>query len=654
MNIYRAMYHAPKPEGIEGRKAYIVGGGIAGLATAAFLVDDASMPGTNITIFEKLPEVGGSMDGRRNNHGYRCRGERELEPYMECLWYLCAKVPSLENCGRTVLDDVVDFNKDEPIHSECRVLVDRGHIYARIHDFSTSPETRAKLVQLVLEPEEELEDQSIEDYFAKDSDFFAGTTWLISHTMLAFKPYHSVLEFQRYLLRFALATRLEYLEGIIHTKYNEFDAIIKPILVWLGGQGVNIVTDCTVTDIQLDAACNTVTGLELRRGDEPISTPVSDDDLVFVTNGSMTQNAEYGDNTTVAATDRSTADRGVFTLWEELAAKDPKFGSPEKFISDIDRTKWMSFFPTIKGYPQFVERLEKLTGSKAGTGGGITIKDSSWGLGIILHHKPFFPDQADDEDVFWGYGLFGENEGDHVKKPMCECTGREILTELLYHLDLLDVKDELLAHTSVSTAMMPYITSQFMPHKISDRPRIVPAGCTNLAFIGQYVEVPGEAVFTVEMSVRTGLEGVYRLTHLDKEILEVYPSRYDIRYRLEQIKKDLGIVGPIRAADLPKVRLSTLVHWRKHRDELLELINSIPPYDVMYLGRDRRVASQHSVLHPEYPPEAVTDDLALASPDERGSRARAAPSPRSGAGARPAPKRPRRSGNVTVEESDVS
>jgi tartrate dehydratase beta subunit/fumarate hydratase class I family protein len=32
MNIYKTMYHAPKPEGIEKRKAYIVGGGIAGLA----------------------------------------------------------------------------------------------------------------------------------------------------------------------------------------------------------------------------------------------------------------------------------------------------------------------------------------------------------------------------------------------------------------------------------------------------------------------------------------------------------------------------------------------------------------------------------------------------------------------------------------------
>lgn len=123
MNIYRTMYHAPKPEGIEGRKAYIVGGGIAGLATAAFLVDDAQMPGENITILEKHSDIGGSMDGTRNEHGYLCRAERELEPYMECLWYLCSKVPSLENPGRTVLDDIVDFNKDEPIHSEARVMV---------------------------------------------------------------------------------------------------------------------------------------------------------------------------------------------------------------------------------------------------------------------------------------------------------------------------------------------------------------------------------------------------------------------------------------------------------------------------------------------------------------------------------------------------
>ncbi len=83
MNIYRTMYHAPKPAGIERRKAYIVGGGIAGLAAAAFLVDDAGMPGDNITLLEAHSEVGGAMDGVRAKSGYQNRGERELEAYME-------------------------------------------------------------------------------------------------------------------------------------------------------------------------------------------------------------------------------------------------------------------------------------------------------------------------------------------------------------------------------------------------------------------------------------------------------------------------------------------------------------------------------------------------------------------------------------------
>jgi oleate hydratase len=85
MNIYKTMYHAPKPEGIERRKAYIVGGGIAGLAAAAFLADDAGMPGENIMILEAHSDVGGAMDGVRGKSGYLCRGERELEAYMECL-----------------------------------------------------------------------------------------------------------------------------------------------------------------------------------------------------------------------------------------------------------------------------------------------------------------------------------------------------------------------------------------------------------------------------------------------------------------------------------------------------------------------------------------------------------------------------------------
>ena len=47
-------------------RVVVIGGGIAGLAAAVFLIDDGYMPGENVTIYEQLPEVGGSMDGAAN------------------------------------------------------------------------------------------------------------------------------------------------------------------------------------------------------------------------------------------------------------------------------------------------------------------------------------------------------------------------------------------------------------------------------------------------------------------------------------------------------------------------------------------------------------------------------------------------------------
>ena len=597
LNIYRTFYHASKPEDIEKRKAFIVGGGIAGLAAAAFLVDDAQMPGENITIFEKSQAVGGSMDGAEGTDGYLCRGERELESYMECLWYLCSKIPSLEEPGRTVLDETVDVNKDLPIHSESRMLQNRGHIYDGIHNYKVSKECSAKIQAFLSEPEKKLEDVSIEDYFGENSEFFESSLWLCFHSMLAFKPYHSALEAQRYLQRFGLANRIDYLEGILHTKRNEYDSIIKPLKVWLDAKGIKIVTGCSVYDLEMDADCNTVHAAKARQDGKDTVIEIGAEDLVFVTNGSMTTNSRFGDNTRIAETVYSTKDMGLFELWINLAKKDEKFGHPEKFLGQVDKTKWMSFFLTVKDYPDFFKRMERMTGSKSGTGGAITIKDSGWGISFVIYDRDYFPDQG-TKDVLWGDGLFGERPGNYIKKPMAECTGEEILIEFLYHLNMLDMKDELLKHTNISICMMPYITSQFMPRKEIDRPRIIPKGCTNLAFIGQYVEVIGDVVFTVETSVRTPLEAVYQLTHLDKDIIEVYPSKYDVRYIVERLKKFSGINGEITENDLPKVNPLKIIEMKK---SILERINRIPPYYKMYPGRDQSIPDMDYVLNPQFP-----------------------------------------------------
>lgn len=158
-----------------------------------------------------------------------------------------------------------------------------------------------------------------------------------------------------------------------------------------------------------------------------------------------------------------------------------------------------------------------------------------------------------------------------------------MMLELLYHLDMLDLADKLLEHTCVSTCMMPYITSQFMPRHIADRPKVVPDGCKNLGFIGQFVETPEDAVFTVETSCRTGMYAAYALSGVEKKSLEVAPTFYDVRYIIAQLKKVQNIEGDITSKDLPKINPLKMKETEK---TALSLINSIEKYPTLYPGKN--------------------------------------------------------------------
>ena len=565
---------AHKPENIENKKGYIVGGGIAGLASAVFLIDDGYMKGENITIFEKLKDVGGSMDATKNNQGYVCRGERELEPYMECLWYLCNKIPSIDTPGRTIMEETVDVNKDHKIYSNARVLYNQGQIYEKISDFGMSKELTEKMLEMMKAPEETIEDVTIDEFFGDTAEeLYHSSMWICFHSMLAFKHYHSLIEMKRYMVRFIQhLPGIEYLKGQIETKHNEYDSIIKPIKKWLLDKGVTIITGTSVYDLEMDNACNTVEKILARKDGKELSFDVKKDDVVIVTIGSMTTNSSFGDNKTIALTNRNKDDMGLFEIWTNLAKKDKKFGHPEKFISDIDKTKWISCMVTVKDYPEFFDRMHKMLKSDLGhVTGAVTILDSSWDISFVLYGK-YYPNQKENEQVMWFDTLYGENIGDYIKKPSIECTGEEIMTEFLYHMGMLDIKDEVLSHTYISTCMMPYITSQFMPRKISDRPKVIPDGCTNLALIGQYVELPGDVVFTVETSVRTAMMAAYSLLKLDRNVMPLYEAQYDTRILTMCLKKMLN-TNKLSLNDLPKINPFKL---KEETESIFDYINSIP------------------------------------------------------------------------------
>ena len=575
--------NARKPQGIENRHAYIVGGGIAGLSAAAFLTVDGSMPGKNITVFDQLPVVGGSMDSSGNAvDGYVSRGERELEPYMECLWYLFAMVPSLEEEGRSVLDETRESNKNLPIHANRRLFENRF----QARDLSSLGLTKAdmdNMVRMMTTPEEEIENVTIEQWFS--ADYFRSNIWYYWSSMLAFQTYHSLIEMKRYTVRFMQhLDGIENLKGILRTKYDQYASLIQPLHAWLESKGVVFVTGALVEEIhvEVEGTRKTVTYLDIVRDGKAERVSIAADDLVYFTNGSMTQNSAHGDNKTVAPMNRDREHRGCFSVWEKLAKVSPVFGRPEKFISTPDKSHFISYTITITDYPQFFRHIEERTANVTGTAGAITLVDSAWFQSINTPPQPAFKGQPENVQVLWGYGLHGNEIGDYLKKPMTQCTGEEILQELLYHLDYLEAYEDLLPHVKIITTMMPYITSQFMPRGLTDRPQIIPEGCTNLALIGQFVELEGDVVFTVETSVRTAMIAVYRTLHLDKPITPLFEAQYDVRIIVANLKKMLG-VEVIHKEDLPPINP---LHLPKLISDMLKAVNSVPKMKSYYPESD--------------------------------------------------------------------
>lgn len=540
MKNYEKINTVPQKD-IEMKKAYLVGGGIGSLAAAAFLIRDGHMPAKNIHIFEESQVFGGSMDGAGNaEKGYSARGGRELESQMECLYELFGFIPSLKNPERTVLDEFRELNIEEPIKSHCRLVENHG----QKADFSTlglSYEDMMSLNKLVLTNDDVIGNATCEQWFKPE--FFETNFWYFWRSMFAFENWHSVLEVKRYMVRFMhLIGGMNQLVGILHTEYNQYDSLILPLITWLKNQGVAMELGVQVTnlDIKVTDKEKTVERIYLTRNgkEEVINTTVND--LVFVTNGSMTENSTLGSMHEPAVLNRNQKQRGCWSLWENIAKQSPEFGHPEVFAGDIDKSKWLSFTVTITDNTTVFDHLLKLTGDKPGMGGVVTIKDSSWLMSWTAPKQPHFINQPENVQVLWAYGLFPDNVGDFVKKKMSDCNGEELFTELLYHMGLEKQIPDIIASSNVIPCMMPYITSQFMPRKKGDRPQVIPCGSTNLAFLGQFSEIPNDCVFTVEYSVRSAIMAVYGLLKLDKQVPPVYEGQYDVRVLLNAAKTMMG------------------------------------------------------------------------------------------------------------------
>jgi len=507
---------------------YLVGSGIASLASAVYLIDDAGVPAANIHILERNDMAGGALDGAgAPDEGFVVRGGRMHEEHFECYWDMLSRIPSLDDAVVSVKEESFDFSSRFKSDAHARLLRD-GKILD-VSSFQVPVMDQARMLRLMFTSEQALDNERIEDWFSHA--FFESNFWMIFQTMFAFQKWSSLVEMKRYMERFIhLLPGLEKLAGVMRTKYNQYHSVVLPVVNFLRHQGVNFEFGVEVTnvDFSLSRDEKTATVLHvLRRGGVADEIVLTENDCVFVTLGSI-----------VEATDNGSWDRapvlhgkpmaGAWALWERIAEQDEAFGNPAVFCDNIDLQKWYSFSVTLKD-STFHDYMEKFSGNIDGTGGLVTMTDSNWLMSIVIARQPHFPTQPDNVKFFWGYVLRPDRIGNHVKKKMADCTGEEILAELWYHLKIEELMRPIVESGKVINCIptaMPFIDSLFMPRKKGDRPGVLPEGATNFAFLGQFTEIPHDCVFTVEYSVRSAQTAVYGLFDTGNEVLPVYESRH--------------------------------------------------------------------------------------------------------------------------------
>ena len=556
---YEAFARPEKPKGIEKKSAYIVGSGLGSLAAACFLVRDAQMPGKNITILEAMDIAGGACDGINDPvRGYVMRGGREMEDHFECLWDLFRSIPSTETEGVSVLDEYYWLNKHDPNYSLCRATVNRGKDAHTDGKFGLSQKGCMEIMKLFFTKDEDLYDKTIEDVF--DDEVFDSNFWLYWRTMFAFENWHSALEMKLYFQRFIHHIGgLPDFSALKFTKYNQYESLILPMQKYLENAGVNFKFGTEVTNVIFNisedkkiAKC-----IECKINGEKQKIKLTENDLVFVTNGSCTEGTIYGSQNKAPVKGAEVRKSGCWELWKNIAEQDKAFGNPYKFCSDTSRSSWESATittsdETIISHIKKICKRDPRTG-KVVTGGIVSCKDSNWLLSWTINRQGQFKEQDKDEVCIWVYSLFTDVNGNYIKKPMRECTGKEITSEWLYHIGVpVDMIDELASdYANCTPTMMPYITAFFMPRRKGDRPDVIPDGCRNFAFLGQFAETPRDTIFTTEYSVRTAMEAVYGLCSVDRGVPEVWGSVYDVRDLLAGSVKLMDGKSPLDI-DIPR------------------------------------------------------------------------------------------------------
>ncbi|MCT4488127.1 oleate hydratase [Levilactobacillus parabrevis] len=545
-------------------KAVMIGAGLSNMAAAVYLIQEGHWRGENITFYGA--DMHGANDGGEttdfsdeywnkehpldNHTGYVARGGRMLNyrTYVD-LMDLLDRIPSATEEGMTAAEDTRDFDAHHRTYDIARLMeggkgiIDGGKLGLNNKD-------RVLLSKLVLMPDEEetkLDNVTIAEFFKDDPHMFQTNFWFMWETTFAFRIQSSVQELRRYMHQMIYEfTQIEHLVGVNRTRYNQFESMMLPLINYLKDEGVTFISNRIVTDWEFaDSAMQdeiTVTGLHVKNveDDSEELVTIDDDTAVIFTNGSITDSATMGDYNTPA---RENMEYGISAaLWKKATNRFYNLGTPDKFFDDRKNSEWVSFTLTTKNH-LLLNEITRITTQVPGnalnsflsTTPITPLGQKDVNMSIVVHHQPHFTTQKPNESVIWGYFLYPRRQGEFVHKQYIKMTGKEMAQELIGQLSKVDpgpnniknheaeILDSIINNIPV---YMPYASALFNNRAKSDRPEVIPAHSTNLAFTGEFVEQPYQMIFTEQSATRSGEIAAFHFAGVPMDNLVDTP-RYD-------------------------------------------------------------------------------------------------------------------------------
>lgn len=266
------------------------------------------------------------------------------------------------------------------------------------------------------------------------------------------------------------------------------------------------VTDIIVTTVR--DGRQKVSRLNLLANGFQITKEINTQDIVIIMLGSTVSGSSTGTNThhpvckRIEPTDELDEN---WALWLELETNQLTFGNPYNFCTRMNESVLASFTITTAD-PSLWEFLASIA-EDGEAGAMIMLPESNWRLRLCIPTQPVFSQQPSDTYVIWGFMLLPRRKGNYVKKLMEQCSGAEILAEVLGHLGY----PSLVHHTMTIPRLMPRMTSMLLVRSMTDRPETVPAKSLNFGFVGQFVEIPRYSSVDLSYGIRTAQEATSRL-----------------------------------------------------------------------------------------------------------------------------------------------